>query len=85
MQLSDWDINGQHVRGRLHGGDKYPEGTFVETSRVMAVAYDGEMLLVRTEHSVYECFEKDYVGDPEQLLIFIRTMVDDVGGTTKSI
>ena len=55
----------------------------MRTSRIIAAAYDGEMLLVHTQNSVYECHESDYKGDPEKLLAFIRTMADDDGGTTQ--
>ncbi len=87
MRLKKWDIGRdlETIRGQITGSSQYPDGTSVETSRIMAAAYDGEIFLIKTKHSVYECDERDYIGDPEQLLIFIRTTVNDPGGTTKAI
>jgi hypothetical protein len=83
MRLIEWAIEGEDtIRGTVRGSMRYPDGTKIRTSRVIAAAYDGEMLMVRTQNSIYECWESDYTGDPEQLLIFIRTMVDDLSGTT---
>lgn len=81
MRLKNWNIGDETINGYVSGSSKYPDGTFVETSRVMAAAYDGELYLISTQNSTYECYEKDYAGDPEKLLIFARTMVEDRSGT----
>ncbi len=82
MRLKKWTIQAERISGYISGSDRYPDGTYIKTSRIVAAAYDGEVLLVRTQNSVYECHEKDYIGDPEQLLIFIRIFAEDLGGST---
>lgn len=81
MRLKRWNIVNDTVCGLLFGSSRYPNGTKIRTSQVVAAAYDGEILLVKTQNSVYECYEKDYIGSEEQLLIFIRAMVEDKDGT----
>ncbi len=83
MRLKKWNIESEQISGYLSGSDRYPDGTYIKTSRVITAVYDGELLLIKTQNSVYECYEKDFVGDPEQLLIFIRVFAEDQGGTTK--
>ncbi len=81
-KLKRWTIHEESISGYVSGSDRYREGAYIKTSRVVAAAYDGKVLLVRTRNSVYECAEADYVGDPEQLLIFIRIFAEDQGGST---
>ena len=83
MRLKNWTIQDDTISGYIYNSRRYPDGTYVRTSRIIAAAYDGEMLLVHTQNSVYECHESDYKGDPAKLLAFIRTMADDDGGTTQ--
>ncbi len=85
MRLKKWnvDLGAETITGLVSGSRKYPDGTGIRTSRVLAAAYDGDVYLIRTQNSTYECWEKDYIGEPENLLIFNRTMVDDQEGTTQ--
>ncbi len=82
MRLKNWSIQSEQISGYISGSDRYPDGTYLKTSRVVTAAYDGEVLLVRTQNSVYECYTEDYTGDPKQLLIFIRIFAEDLGGST---
>lgn len=85
MRLKKWniDLNEETITGLVSGSRRYPDGTGIRTSRVIAAAFDGDVYLIRTQNSTYECFENDFVGDPETLLIFNRTIVDDQEGTTQ--
>ncbi len=85
MRLKNWTVQSEQISGYITGSDRYPDGTYIRTSRVITAVYDGEMLLVKTQNSVYECYEADYQGDPEQLLIFIRIFAEDKGGSTHVI
>lgn len=82
MKLKKWKIQSEQISGCVVGSPRYPDGTYIKTSRVIAAAYDGQTLLVRTQNSLYECDKKDYVGDPEQFLIFVRIFAEDKGGNT---
>ncbi|MDO4616156.1 MAG: hypothetical protein Q4B03_01705 [Lachnospiraceae bacterium] len=87
MRLTNWEIGRdlETIRGQITGSTLYPDGTNIETSRIMAAAYDGELLLIKTKNSVYECSSEDYTGVEETLLTFLRTINKDTGSSTKII
>lgn len=85
MRIKNWILENDRISGYLFGSSRYPDGTYVKTSMIIAAAYDGEMLLLHTRNSVYECHVGDYKGDAGVLNEFIRTMAEDAGGTTKVI
>ncbi len=87
MKLTNWEIGRdlQTIRGQITGSMHYPDGTKIETSRIMAAAYDGEILLVKTKNSVYECDKEDYIGDEVMFNTFIRHMNSNTGSSTKVI
>ncbi len=87
MRLTNWTIgrNLQTIRGQITGSTHYPDGTNIETSRIAAAAYDGELLLIKTKNSVYECSSEDYLGEEEDLLTFLRTVNKDTGSATQII
>lgn len=82
MKLKRWTIHEEQISGYVEGSRRYRDGTYIKTSRVVAAVYDGQTLLIRTQNSIYECDKSDYVGDPEQLLIFIRVYAEDQAGNT---
>ncbi len=87
MKLTHWEIGSdyQTVRGQITGSMHYPDGTKIETSRIMAAAYDGDILLIKTKNSVYECDRVDYLGDPDQLETFVHRLNSNTGSSTKVI
>ena len=51
MRLKNWTIQDDTISGYIYNSRRYPDGTYVRTSRIIAAAYDGEMLLVHTQNS----------------------------------
>jgi len=72
MTIYEWNLKGRRICGYLEGSDRYPDGTYVETSDIISAAFDGALFLVRTENSLYECEADDYCGPEEELEAFIR-------------
>ncbi|WP_274940364.1 hypothetical protein [Chordicoccus furentiruminis] len=81
MQLKEWKIDGETISGRVCGSSRYPDGTVIQTSRVIAAAFDGELYLISTKNSTYECYERDYIGPAAELRVFNQEMIDDMGRT----
>jgi hypothetical protein len=86
MKLKKWNIREKYLCGTVMGSDRYPDGTYIETSEVVTAAFDGSLFLVRTENSLYECELDDYHGAEETLEAFIRTMSEQQKrGTTRQL
>ena len=59
MRLKNWTIQDDTISGYIYNSRRYPDGTYVRTSRIIAAAYDGEMLLVHTQNSIRTMADDD--------------------------
>ena len=72
MTIYEWNLKDRRICGYIEGSDRYPDGTYVETSDIISAAFDGSLFLVRTENSLYECEADEFCGTEEELAVFIR-------------
>ncbi|MBR0398072.1 MAG: hypothetical protein IJI10_07350 [Eubacterium sp.] len=72
MVIYEWNLKDRRICGFIEGSDRYPDGTYVETSDIISAAFDGSLFLVRTENSLYECEADDFCGTEEELEAFIK-------------
>ena len=49
MRLKNWTIQDDTISGYIYNSRRYPDGTYVRTSRIIAAAYDEKLLaFIRT-------------------------------------
>lgn len=73
MKLNNWSLSGgigseflppelqtPHLQGDVYGNDRFPDGTYVHTSRIVAIEDKGTHKEAITESgSVYEIYKED--------------------------
>ena len=77
MLLYEWSLKGNRLAGFVEGSDRYPDGTYIETSEMMTAAFDGTIFLIRTGNSLYECEAEEFSGEEGELEAFIRKIAHE--------
>ena len=77
MTIYEWSLEGKRICGFIEGSNRYPDGTYVETSDIISAAFDGNLFLIRTENSLYECEADEFCGIEAELEAFVRRIAHE--------
>jgi len=77
MRIYNWQIIAGRICGYLPADRRYPNGAYVETSRIVSAAGDDDVVLIKTRNTIYECRMIDYKGSKTDLEEFLRKMRQD--------
>ena len=72
MRIYNWQIIAGRICGYLPADRRYPNGAYVETSKIVSAVDDDDIVLIKTKNTLYECRMIDFKGNKKELEAFLQ-------------